>query len=46
VNYIAMSLLAVGVEAAGIVIGFSHRSFEDGFRLQLERMGASLGAER
>lgn len=41
-----MSLLAVGVEAAGIVIGFSHHSFEDGLRLQLKRMRSSAGAER
>jgi len=37
-----MSLLAVGVEAAGIVISFSHHSFEDGLMLRLERMGSSV----
>jgi hypothetical protein len=32
--------------AAGDAFGFAPRSFEDGLRLQLERMGASPGAER
>lgn len=41
-----MSLLAVGVEAAGIVIGFSHHSFEEGLALQLERINSSAGAKR
>jgi nucleoside-diphosphate-sugar epimerase len=32
--------------AAGAAFGFAPRSFEDGLRLQLERMGSSAGAER
>ncbi len=32
--------------AAGVAFGFAPRSFEDGLRLQLERMDSSSGAER
>jgi len=43
---ITVSLLAVGVRVARSVIGFSHRSFEEGLRLQLERINSSAGAKR
>jgi hypothetical protein len=46
VNYIAMPLLAVGVEGAGIVVCGSPRFLEAGLGLVLERTGLPAGAER